>query len=233
MRIAPVLVIEGSEDRKLSLKAKCSATWVGQKSCPLSCPLQKSGCYAEGGSAGFTTRRLNRAEKEQNPTPLDLARMESEGIKNLKGKYPIRLHIVGDCATRGTTKLVAQAANWYMETHNKAVWTYTHARRVARKLWGKVSVLRSCHTLNEVRASFRAGYAPALLVKEFKDTKTYEISKGIKGIPCPQQTGKAKDCISCKLCMKDQYLLENKMVILFAAHGNNGNQVKASKHTEL
>jgi hypothetical protein len=48
------------------------------------------------------TRRLNRAERN----PEQIARAEAKGIRSLTGRFPLRLHVVGDCRTNFTAKVV-------------------------------------------------------------------------------------------------------------------------------
>lgn len=206
-----VTVVQRSDNTKTG---RIATTYAAQASCPVSCPFRNSGCYAESGYVGYVTSRLNKSKDG----PIRIARKEAEGIRRLKGNRPMRLHVVGDSSTSETARIVSKAAEEYMEKGGQKVWTYTHAR-IPRAAWGKVSVLRSTHTLRQVESAFEAGYAAALTVKDFQDTKAYPMGRGIIGIPCPAQTRKGVTCESCQLCTRDEYLRKKKMVVLFKAHG--------------
>jgi hypothetical protein len=82
----------------------------------------------------------------------------------------MRLHTVGDCRTDEAAKIVAAAAERYMDAGGGPVWTYTHAwRLVDRASWGRVSVLASCETPEQVELARARGYATAIVVDEFDD----------------------------------------------------------------
>jgi hypothetical protein len=81
---------------------------------------------------------------------------------------PLRLHTVGDCRTDEAARIVAAAAERYMDAGGGPVWTYTHAwRLVDRASWGRVSVLASCETPEQVELARARGYATAIVVDEF------------------------------------------------------------------
>ncbi len=205
------IAIENSQNSKLGM---CSATYVSQDSCPSSCPLRSSGCYAEYGPLGIITRRLSKSNK----TPFQLAREEARAIDRLTGDRPLRLHVVGDCRTDASAHTLAYAAKRYTKRGNKSVWTYTHSwREIKRSSWGQISVLASCDNLEHVEQARARGYATAVIVEKFTSTRTYSVL-GQKIIPCPAQTKKIT-CRDCKLCWNDQRLLKRKLTIGFEAHG--------------
>lgn len=209
----PATAVEFSRNSKIG---PVSATYASQATCPSSCPFKNSGCYAETGLTGIHTHRLNRSIVND---PDDIAQYEADEIRKLTGKYPLRLHVVGDCATDAAADIVSTAATEHSAKHNQPAWTYTHAHNVRRESWNGVSVLRSCENVSQVQKAMDDGYAAAMVVPEFQQTTAYPITEDIVGIPCPQQTGKAENCIQCGLCMQDVKLHSSRRVILFAAHG--------------
>jgi len=212
---APVCVIERSLNSKVG---ECSATYAPQSTCPKSCPFMKSGCYAESGHAGIVTGRLNRNAKGRHKETL--ARIEADGIRQLSGELPLRIHVVGDATTDQCAKILADAAKDHRAKSGKPVWSYTHSwRDVKRKSWGDVSVLASTENPVDAGRAMRKGYATAMVVPSHLSDKAYSVN-GIKVIPCPQQTGRAKDCVSCGLCMRDKNLRAANAVIGFAVHGS-------------
>ena len=225
--ILPVIGVERSQDRKLSTDSRVSATWVAQASCPDSCPFKNSGCYAETGRSGIHTRRLNAAESAGDYNALDLAKLEAAAIRGLSGKNDLRLHVVGDCKTRAAARTVAAAAAEYAGKHGKRVWTYTHATNVPRSDWGSISILRSCQTMAEVKTAHARGWATALVVpNKHNGPKVVDLGDGFKGVPCPYQTGKTKSCVDCGLCLNDNKLRANKLVVLFAPDSGTNESIK-------
>jgi len=183
-----VSVVEISSNSKVG---KVSATYAAQQSCPKSCALMGNGCYAESGMVGMQTRRLNRAKQ----TAAKIARAEAQGIRALTGRFPLRLHVVGDCKTDYAATTVSSAADEHRAKFGNAVWTYTHAwRDVARASWGNVSVLASCETIQETVEAMAKGYAAALVLPAHKQLTAWReptSSSHVTVIPCPEQTGRA------------------------------------------
>jgi hypothetical protein len=154
-----------------------------------------------------------------------VARYEAIKIRKLKALYPLRLHVVGDCANRKSAEIIAEACSEYSSKHDQVVWGYTHNRKIPREAWGDISILRSCLTIRQAENSMQSGFAVALIVAEFKSNKRYYIGRGMYGIPCPVQTGLCKSCVDCKLCMKEDFLKKHNNVILLKAHGNGKKHV--------
>lgn len=212
---------------------EAGSTVAAQVSCPQDCVfLDGGGCYAEGGGTGFLTQQLNERAREQDASRLDVAKEEAaalDGLTVVPGRV-MRLHAVGDCSTDATARIVAAAAERYMERGGGQVWTYTHAwRRVQRASWGAVSVLASCETPAAVEAAMRRGYAAELTVAEFPGRKAFDLvptgrkSEDVpaKVIPCPAQTTAGVTCASCRLCMNSARLLEDRLVIGLEVHGSS------------
>ena len=219
---------------------KCDATSVAQESCPSAqnssrpCPFLHSGCYAEYGMTANTTRELNRAGDKKDATPADCAKAEAEVLEFLaaerKEKHkkfqPMRLHVVGDCVTDSAAATVASACkDW------DTVWAYTHAwRDVSRSSWGKVSVLASCETLEDLRKAHGKGYALAMVwpQDEFPQKASWKVGE-FKFQPCPNEAVSMDiQCTRCKLCLDANRLKSDKVVILFKSHSQGKAKAKAA-----
>lgn len=144
----------------------------------------------------------------------------------------MRVHVVGDCKTDATAKIVGTAMVDFENRSGKDAWTYTHAwKDVAIKSWNGAKVLASCETGKEVSLARSLGYATVLVVPEHLSNKMYSYD-GESVIPCPEQLGKT-DCAHCNLCMIPDKLMERKLSIGFAAHGIQKNKVKDILVTKL
>lgn len=219
-----VVAVEESNNEKTGA---VSCTYCHQKSCPPGCPFLKNGCYAEQGNIrSYILPRLLTVEGRIDA--LVLAKREAKAIRNLTGKRPLRLHVVGDCRTEAAARTVSEACAEYTSRHEQPAWSYTHAfREVPREAWGSVSILASCEKPEDLTEAHSRGYAAAMVVEKHESSKAVPLPGGFKGIPCIEQT-KGTKCIDCRLCFDASRLHANKMVILFAAHGRGENMVKAA-----
>jgi hypothetical protein len=211
----PKLAIAGETTNRKVGAGQVYVTHASQGSCPASCPFIGSGCYAENGPQGFVTRRLNRAQADAGADALAIAQAEADAIRALPdASKPLRLHVVGDCASDDAALMVSDAVG------DRTAWTYTHAwRDVQRAAWRKVSVLASCETDAEAAQAASKGYATARVVRSFPEGKPQRTDNGFLPVPCPEQTGKAASCADCRLCWDDDNLRSKRLTILFAAHG--------------
>lgn len=222
-RIVPVeaTAVKDSQNTKIG---RVAATYATQLSCPDSCSLKprdldgylsadkpkldKRGCYANGGMAGWATADLNRHAvrtyngQAKHVAAAAIARVEADAIDALPGTLPMRLHVVGDCSTDTAAGIVSEACDRYTAKHDQPVWTYTHAwADVERSSWGEtISVLASCETPAEVAEAQSRGYATALVVDRHSSSKVYELD-GVKVLPCLQQTGARPNCRDCGFCL--------------------------------
>lgn len=216
--------VEQTSNRKVGA---VSVTMAAQTSCPSTCAFYRSGCYAESGPQGICTARLNKAGA--GATPETVAQDEAAAIRGLSGRLPLRLHVVGDCATEAAARIVAEAAADHTAKAGQIVWTYTHAwRTVPRAAWGAVSVLASCETAADVAEAHARGYAAAIVTPATGQAKAWRTPQGDTMVPCPQQTGRAADCAACRLCWRDGANLAARRVVVFEAHGSGRRKAEAA-----
>jgi len=222
---AAAIAVERSGDSKLG-KNRVSATYASQETCAPSCPFLKNGCYAETGRINMVRIAL---AAYGGVTPEEAAAQEAAEIRQLSGRFPLRLHVVGDCTTNTAAHILADAAAEYTAKHNQPVWTYTHAwRDVDRDAWGSISVLASCETPDDLRLARQRGYAP-VMVREIESRKAFDLGDGMRGVPCPQQWQPGQvSCESCRLCMRDQKLYKRGDVIVMKPHGIQVKRVQSA-----
>ena len=188
------------------------------QTCPVSCPLRNNGCYAQSGNVGFKVRRTEEYSEGMNGDTV--ATLEGDEIADMAAHAPashaMRIHVSGDATSDYRAQQMARGAHVWAGP----VWSYTHAwPEVARKSWGRVSVLASCETLSQVILAAAKGYAAALVVASHPENgRAFTAPGGVKVIPCPSQT-RGVSCTDCRLCWNDKLLLAQGACISFAAHG--------------
>lgn len=205
------LSVESSTAAKVT---HCSVTYLSMSTCEGNgCPLFDNGCMAQLGNMQLHSSRIH------NKDPLYSTAREAEHIDWLSGRRPLRLRESGDQWDEASLAFhTVPAARRYITKHQQPVWTYTHNyRNIDRSAWGPISVLASVHSAQEVRTANNRGYPAAALLPEAKN-KTWK-EDGNTFVHCPNET-KGMLCIDCQLCMKADYLLKNRLVIVFTPHGN-------------
>jgi len=205
-----------------------SATYASiDSSCPNSCSLKDNGCYAQLSFVGIHTAKLNAAKLDSKTVARQEAALIKKAIKEEKNLRPLRLHVAGDCRTVFAANTISAAVKDWIQP----VWTYTHAwKDIPRSAWGnKISVLASVEKIQDIKSSFRKGYAPAIILSKFPNGKKAFKLDQYKIIPCPNQTHENIDCEKCKLCWNDKKLKRMKSVIAFEAHGTKKNSLPITK----
>ncbi len=240
-----VITNGGSRNMKLG---RVLATYMAMQSCPETCQFhpenlhgapkknRASGliCYAIKGGMTLNSYPLNRAGHGQ--TPQQLAEEEAAGIDRIRlpRGFPMRLHDVGDAPTNAAARTISAAADRYRERGGGPVWAYTHAwRQVDRRWWGGVSILASCDLPQDIALAHERGYATALVVPDFGWRGTGRFTGRMEAmepnasrytldghalLPCPEQTGRAANCASCRLCWDAPRLLRDRLTIAFQEH---------------
>lgn len=204
-----ITIVVASQNRKIG---PIAATYAAQTTCPASCPLRDGGCYAERNVIAFTTNRLNRT----TATAIDLAQAEASAIDRLRGYAPLRVHVVGDCATPETAAIVGAAMVRYVARSGRPAWTYTHAwRDVPIAAWQGASVLASCHSSADVADAIARGYVPALLARSLATARD-ALPPDWRPILCPaDRTSHAITCADCLLCGDVETLGRRRRAIVF------------------
>lgn len=230
------IYVENSENSKISGSERVDSTYASiEATCPSSCSLKNDGCYAQLSFVGITSSRLNKEAVDS--TALEVARAESKAIDNAyKGKHipyatNLRIHVAGDSRTIKGSKLINSAVGRWKKRGGTNCWSYTHAwMNVHRSIWSNVSMLASVANVKEAELAREKGYAPAIIVGEFTNSKAFTLpGSDIKFIPCPAQTqpgGKQIGCSDCKLCFNADRLFRDNFGIAFAAHGVRKNNIK-------
>lgn len=207
----PAILRLASENRKLTDQPETRPVAATYKPLKCRCPLYSAGCYAQSGNVGIHASRL-RAR-----TATDATREEARLVATapVDGR-PLRLQISGDCTTPAQARLLARAVAERTARGGGPAWTYTHYwNRIPRTAWGRISILASTESPEELDKIHARGYAAALVVR---DPETYRTPAPFRGIPCPNDT-RGTTCVDCRLCWDDARLRDRRAVILFRAKG--------------
>ena len=201
---APAIAVPITGDSKTG---KISATWASMETCPSDCPylfkadpetgeLIPGDCYTYQYPAILTTNRLNGSAVKNL---IKIALCEAQAIDGLPGTRVLRVHILGDCPTDETARIISSAMLRYQWRSGYLAYTYTHAWRVVSiKSWQGANVLASCETVADIRKARKRGYAAALVVRDFPGEKVYKLD-GEDIAPCPHTT-RGIQCVDCGLC---------------------------------
>lgn len=229
--------VSDSGNSKLNGSKPIDATYVSiESSCPSSCPLKSSGCYAQSSFTGITVRRLDTEAKDLSI--LQVARAEAKAIDqsykggNIPKGRDLRIHVSGDSRSLAGTRIINKAISRWIKRGGGTAFSYTHAwRHVPRDEWSNVSILASISNVKEASEARKQGYAPAIVVAGHPSDKAYYLEgSNVKWIPCVQQT-RGVGCSDCRLCFDANRLYKNNMGIAFAAHGVKKNEIK--KHLKV
>ncbi len=164
---------------------------------------QKFDCYGLFGNSRMHVTRLNSGDASD---AIDAAHQEAAAIGKLTGENVLRLHVFGDCATTESAQIVSGACADYSAKHNQPAFTYTHGwRDVHASAWGNVKVRASLQTEEDIPLALAQGYKAVALVYTTPDHKPLVkpfMMGGTKIVPCPEQSGKAPNCMACGLCFR-------------------------------
>ncbi len=206
-----------------------------RQTCPDSCVFKSGGCLA---AEGFTKFRIAQSEALADELGLnadDIIACEAAliagahdrvGRRKLR-RRDLRLHVSGDATTPAQATVLGRAATVWHVKGGGAVWTYTHSwREILRSAWGPhISVLASVEKATDAAEARRAGYAPAIVVRDFPNGERAWDNNGTRWVPCPAET-RGMACIDCRLCFGTSKL--ERIGIAFEAHGRGRN--RASRH---
>jgi hypothetical protein len=242
-KLSPVEMVDVGMERKRPYARRpfvSSSFLPVNPTCPRSCPFRGNGCMAETGYTGRPNRKLEAVARDLELTATDAAIAEAHVIDRLfphgvprdggrDGQSPrdFRLHVSGDVGGVVAARALGDAVARWKARGGGSAWTFTHAwKRVHRRDFGPISVLASVESRSQVEAVRERGYAPAITVDSFYDSRAFELWPGAKWIPCPAELGKTT-CVECRLCLdRTDWMRETGRGIAFAVHGPGAESAK-------
>lgn len=205
-----------SENAKLGFMP---ATYRGMhtptgSTCPATCPLRDSGCYARSSFTAGTAKRAALSSHEDGKKVQEFVRTLPIGSK-------IRFHVSGDFFKADGKRLDKRYINGLKRAVSKRpdlqAWAYTHAKngelKRLRSTFKNTSLTlnASCDTITEAIANVKQNIKSVVTVGAKFDTQNID---GVKFVVCPAQTSD-RQCKDCMLCAKSQ----RSCVVAFRGHG--------------
>lgn len=194
---------------------KISNTYRTQDTCPNSCPLRLSGCYAEMGPMGNSPFKI--ADKFGADTDAVMERI----IEQVPQDGMLRWEVSGDVVLAdGVTPDLdyIEATNRVAEARpDIQMIRYTHAWEALDPSVFGYTVNASTESVEGVTRALRAGWEAVMVCPEGDPLLQGEtFVEGKRLVQCPAETRDDVTCSSCKLCSKSW---DTRPVILFEVHG--------------
>ncbi len=239
-KLAPRRLVDaGNRKRPVPVGPYVCSTYLPiQKTCSDACPWKNKGCYAQAGFTNSSIDKLDEAAKTFTPDEVVAEearrirrafhgrRIPRDGGRHGQDGRDLRLHDSGDVTTAKQASLLAAAADDWLRRGGGVPWTYNHGwRHIPRKSFGKISVLASVETPEDIECARRRGYAAAIVVDKFPSKKAFKLpGSSATIIPCPAETS-GSTCVQCRKCLNADALLRRNEAIAFQAHGSEKRRV--------
>lgn len=198
------LVVRESGNRKLGVSA---ATYRTQESCPRSCPLYGTDCYARGRIFGI-------ARKSGTVDTGDYAAVRA--LATLPADRLIRWNVSGDYLAAD-----GRPDHAYIDATNAAaagrprgsVIAYTHAWRTLEPAMFGYVVNASCDTPADILEARARGWRTVAVVPREAIASSVGPSRIV---PCVAQIRPEATCATCRLCAQDR-----PATVGFTVHGSS------------
>jgi hypothetical protein len=217
-----------SSNKKTGKMAVSTTSW---DSCPSTCPLADSGCYAKSGPLRLHADKVTAGPNIDKPRGIDLFSF-CESIKSLPEGSLFRHNQSGDLPHKDGTidhislTLIAQACH----SQRLTAWTYTHhdvnnsrnSDSIAVSIGLGLTVNVSAHSQDQAADCHKKGL-PSVCIVPRDETRKHWEHDGVKFLVCPAQTSD-RTCSECKLCA----IADRSCVVAFKAHGTQAKKVEAT-----
>jgi hypothetical protein len=202
---------------------------TSKDSCPSTCPLKGSGCYAESGPLRLHWDAVSDGPWRDKPRGTDIESFISD-LKSLPEGTCFKHNQAGDLPHfNGSINAHALGliANACAERKLKA-WTYTHhdinhygnRSLIAAAPTMGMTVNVSAHSQQQAADCHKQGLPTVCIVPKNETRKNWEHD-GVKFLVCPAQWSE-KNCAECKLCS----VADRSCVVAFKAHGTQARKVE-------
>jgi hypothetical protein len=205
-------LIWSSSNRKLG---PMPTAFASKKTCPSTCPLKGTGCYAGEGPINITWNKVTDGSRGTDwKTFVGNVRKIAPGTL---WRYGVTGDLPGEDVDVDPQKLAEMTA----ANKGKRGYTYTHKPRTAKNLRairqaiaGGFMISLSANSPKEADRLAKHGLPLVTLVPE-ETPKTFKTPGGMDGVICPAQELEHMTCYSCGYCAKPGHKL-----VGFRPHGS-------------
>jgi hypothetical protein len=186
----------------------CAVTYRTADTCPASCPLRASGCYARGRIFGIPAR-LGTEDGESYAAVRALA--------DAPGVSLVRANVCGDVLTPDGTPDRPYLAALSDLAASRPTFSYTHAwRDLTPDIAPGVTLNASCETAADLETATAAGWPTVVSDTGEEDSLIGSTVAGRRVVQCPGQTRESVTCASCRLCARPR----RAVTVAFVVHGS-------------
>ena len=193
-------------------------TTTSENSCPTTCPLYDSGCYAKAGPLALHWRKVSDANEKRS---IDFDQFLSE-IKALPKGQLWRHNQAGDLPhVHGYIEENATMAIIKANKHKKG-FTYTHhvmnphnMKMVQIANQKGFTVNHSADNVSNAVTAYKALSGIPVVTLLPLDAPNVQTVRGVKVVACPAEKSKQVNCANCGLCADSN----RSYVIGFRVHG--------------
>ena len=188
-------------------------TMTEKDSCPDTCPLKLSGCYAENFPLSLHWGKVSETGISASKLASNLKALPIGQLwrHNVAGDLP---HDNGVIDLKELEPIMQAVERRKLETilytHHQLKKNIKQLEQVKRR---GINVNLSCNSVSEAIAAVQAGFNAVTLMP----SSAPKVTKldGAKVVICPAQTSERVTCASCGLCAKDR----GNTIIGFYPHG--------------
>lgn len=204
-------------------------TMTEKDSCPSTCPLKLSGCYAENFPLSLHWNKV----AETGMGALDLSSKLSKLPRgqlwrhNVAGDLPHKDGIIDIDEIRPILDSVkSRKLSTIVYTHHLPFKNHAQLDEIKR---AGININISCESVEQALSNTRAGFNSVCIMPKNapKVTKYFDGYSGqlnARVVMCPAQTSERVTCASCGLCAKDR--TKEAIIIGFYPHGTKSKQVE-------
>lgn len=211
-----------------------------EDSCPSSCPLRGTDCYARFGPLGMHWRKIGpNGRGSQWALFCNAIKRFATGQlwrHNQAGDLPKSDTLSDDNVDRIDVDKVRELSDASAHTRG---WTYTHYdptdshnREVIAEMNSKpgMTVNLSADSLSEADEYFGLDIGPVcVILPKDAETRGNKTPAGLPIVTCPAQTNDDMSCDRCKLCQ----VRDRKSIVGFLAHGTASKRLSQKLEGEM
>lgn len=192
-------------------------TTTSENSCPTTCPLFNSGCYAKSGPLALHWRKVSDANEKRS---MDFQSFLSE-IRNLPKGQVWRHNQAGDLPHNDGNIDANMTRDLVKASKGKRGFTYTHHKLSSHNLTVITGMNQKGFTVNysadtvEYAASIHKAWKLPTVTLLPQNAPNVQHVNGVKVVACPAEKSDKVNCANCQLCA----ITDRDYVIGFRVHG--------------